>query len=176
MAGGKRPAGWSRPMLPESSSSAHRRTPGEGVPRDLAELARTAGPIALVGLVNLSMSVTDAVLMADLEPKALTAGMVVSDLYSIVNQFAAGALGAVAAPVAIAYAAGDDARMGRTIAEGLRFALLLAAVGATVIALAPRMLLSLGVALPLPEVADRSVPRGLCRQRRGTISWSDERN
>src|SRR6187431_2973014 len=96
------------------------RTSGE-----LAGLARTAGPIALVGLVSLTMSITDAVLMADLDPRALTAGMVVGDLYSIVNQFAAGALGAVAAPVAIAHAAGDAQRVGRTIAEGLRFALVL---------------------------------------------------
>jgi MATE family multidrug resistance protein len=140
-------------MLTKTLQTSRHRALRKGASSDLADLARLAGPIALVGLVNLTMSVTDAVLMADLEPKALTAGMVVGDLYSIVNQFAAGALGAVAAPVAIAHAAGDAARVGRTIAEGLRLALLLAGLGAAMIAFAPRMLLSLGVELPLPEVA-----------------------
>jgi MATE family multidrug resistance protein len=121
--------------------------------RDLAALAGTACPIALVGLVNLVMSVTDAMLMADLDPQALTAGMIVGDLYSIVNQFAAGALGAVAAPVATAHAAGDMRSAGRTIADGLRLALLLAVLGAAVIVSAPQLLQTLGVDLPLPGVA-----------------------
>ena len=98
---------------------------------ELAGLARTAGPIALVGLVNLAMSITDAVLMAELDPRALMAGAVVGDVFSIAVQFAAGALGAVAAPVAAANAAGDAGRVGRTIADGLRLALILAILGAS---------------------------------------------
>jgi MATE family multidrug resistance protein len=133
------------------SASAPQTAPHTG--RELLALVRTAAPIAMVGLVNLAMSITDAVLMADLDPTALTAGVVVGDVFSIVVQFAAGALGAVAAPVAAAHARRDAARLGRTIADGLRLAVLLALLGAGIIALAPTALISLGVRLPLPEVA-----------------------
>jgi MATE family multidrug resistance protein len=106
-------------MSVESREGSSNRPTRQGVTGELIGLARTAGPIALVGLVNLAMSITDAVLMAELDPRALTAGVVVGDVFSIVIQFAAGALGAVAAPVAAAHAAGDAGRVGRTIAEGL---------------------------------------------------------
>jgi MATE family multidrug resistance protein len=55
--------------------------------------------------------------------------------------------------VAAAFAAGDAPRAGRTIADGLRLALVLAILGAMVIAAAPHALLAGGVDLPLPEVA-----------------------
>jgi MATE family multidrug resistance protein len=136
--------------FPEGSG-VHSTTPG--VARELIGLVRIAGPIALVGIVNLGMSITDAVLMASLDPRALTAGVVVGDVFSIAIQFAAGALGAVAAPVAAAHAAGDAAKVGRTIADGLRMALVLALFGALIIAFAPAALAGVGVRLPLPEVA-----------------------
>ena len=127
--------------------------PGGQVARDLLSLTRPAAPIALAGIVNLAMSISDALLMADLDPRALTAGVVIGDIFSITIQFAAGALGAASAPVAAAMAAGDMARAGRSIADGLKIGLVLAMVGGSVIALSPAALLAAGVHLPLPEVA-----------------------
>jgi MATE family multidrug resistance protein len=118
-----------------------------------AGLARTGAPIALTGLVTLAMSITDALLMADIDPRALTTGMIIGDVTSLAMQFAAGALGAVAAPVAAAHAAGDLRKVGRTIADGLRLALVLAIVGAAGIVFVPHALLALGVDLPLPGAA-----------------------
>lgn len=120
---------------------------------ELSRLARTGAPIALTGLVNLAMAITDALLMADIDPRALTTGMIIGDVSSLVMQFGAGALGAVAAPVAAAHAAGDLRRVGRTIADGLRLALVLAIVGAAAIFFVPHALLALGVDLPLPGAA-----------------------
>ena len=140
-------------MLDASPRQADPRTEAQAVAGELAALARTAIPIALVGIVNLGMSITDTVLMAGLDARALTAGVVVGDIYSIVIQFAAGALGAIAAPVAAAFAAGDRPRAARSIAEGLRLAMVLAFLGAAVIVLAPHALLAGGVDLPLPELA-----------------------
>ncbi len=140
-------------MLSLARNEYHRRPATPTTAGELAGLTRTAIPIALVGVVNLGMSITDTILMADLDPRALTAGVVVGDIYSIVIQFAAGALGAVAAPVAAAFVTGDGARAASTIADGLRLALVLAVFGAAVIVLAPHALLAGGVELPLPEVA-----------------------
>jgi MATE family multidrug resistance protein len=140
-------------MFTEFPESAGMRGAVPGVARELIGLVRSAVPIALVGIVNLGMSITDAVLMAGLDPRALTAGVVVGDVFSMAIQFAAGALGAVAAPVAAAHAAGDAKRVGRIIAGGLRMALVLALLGAAVIAIAPAVLRGVGVRLPLPEVA-----------------------
>ena len=140
-------------MLPTARNDNECRSAPQTTAGELAALTRTAIPIALVSLVNLGMSITDTILMADLDPRALTAGVVVGDIYSIVIQFAAGALGAVAAPVAAAFAAGDGPRAAGTIADGLRLALVLAVLGSAVILLAPHALLAGGVDLPLPEVA-----------------------
>jgi len=139
-------------MLAGSKDTGGRRS-GSHTARDLASLARPAAPIALAGIVNLAMAITDALLMADLDPRALTAGVVIGDIFSITIQFAAGALGAAAAPVASAVAAGDMRRAGRGIADGLKIGLVLAVVGAAVIGFAPAALLALGVHLPLPAVA-----------------------
>lgn len=136
-----------------SAQSSSLRPAPPGVGAELVWLTRTAGPIALVGIANLSLSITDALLMAALDPRALTAGVVIGDVFSIAIQFSAGALGATAAPIAAAHAAGDAKRVGRTIAEGLRMALVLAVLGSALIALAPTTLVALGVSLPLPGVA-----------------------
>ena len=121
--------------------------------RELVGLGRTAIPIAAVGFVNLAMTITDTLMMAHLDPRALAAGAIVGDLYSVVIQFCAGALGAVAAPVAAACAVRAEADAGRTIAEGMRWAVILGIGGALLIAFAPYGLRLLGVALPLPDVA-----------------------
>ncbi len=121
--------------------------------RDTIGLGRTAIPIAAVGFVNLAMTITDMLMMAHLDPRALAAGAIVGDLYSVVIQFCAGALGAVAAPVAAACAIKAEADAGRTIAEGMRWALVLGGGGAMLIASAPYGLRALGVELPLPELA-----------------------
>lgn len=140
-------------MFTGSAESSSARHAFRGVGREFVGLARTAGPIALVGIANLSLAVTDALLMAALDPRALTAGVIIGDVFSIAIQFSAGALAATAAPIAAAHAAGDMHRVGRTIADGLRMALVLAMLGATAIALTPGALIALGVDLPLPRIA-----------------------
>jgi len=139
---------WNAARSPRQRAVGRRR-----VWRETIGLGRTAIPIAAVGLVNLAMTITDMLMMAHLDPRALAAGAIVGDLYSVVIQFCAGALGAIAAPVAAACALKAEADAGRTIAEGMRWAAILGIGGAMLIASAPHGLRTVGVALPLPDVA-----------------------
>ena len=139
---------WSAPRSLRQKAVGRRR-----VWRETVGLGRTAIPIAAVGFVNLAMTITDMLMMAHLDSRALAAGAIVGDLYSVVIQFCSGALGAVAAPVAAACAIKAEADAGRTIAEGMRWAVVLGIGGAVLIASAPHGLRALGVELPLSDVA-----------------------
>ena len=119
--------------------------------REALSLGRTAVPIATVGLVNMGMSITDTLMMAHLDPRALAAGAVIGDVFSVTMQFCVGALGALAPSLAAAAAAGAQTDAGRTIAEGVRWAVLLGVSGAGLIALAPGALRALGLELPLQD-------------------------
>lgn len=126
---------------------------GASVFKNTLSLIRTATPIAAVGLVNLAMAITDAVMMANLDPRALAAGVVVGDIYSIFIQFAAGALSAYTPRVAAACGKRDQGLAGLIVGEGVRTAFMLGIGGAILIALIPSGLLMAGMALPLPDAA-----------------------
>ena len=114
-------------------------------------LIRTALPIAAVGLVNLAMTITDAVMMAGLDPRALASGAIVGDIYSIFVQFAAGALSAYTPRIAAAFADRDNRLAGMIAGEGVRASIVLGFAGAICIASIPAALGAAGMHLPLPQ-------------------------
>lgn len=126
---------------------------GKDVLKGAACLVRTAIPIAAVGLVNLAMTITDAAMMADIDPRALAAGAIIGDIYSIFIQFAAGALSAYTPRIAAACGNRDSRLAGMVTGEGVRTAIVMGVAGAILIAAVPAALLTAGMALPLPEAA-----------------------
>jgi Na+-driven multidrug efflux pump len=60
---------------------------------ELTRLLATASPIVLIGLLNMAMSVVDAVMLGRYDAEGFAAAVVVSDLHSIVFNFSAGFAG-----------------------------------------------------------------------------------
>jgi len=90
---------------------------------------RLALPVVLAQLSQMSMGFIDTFMVADLGPNALAgvgAGNVIYFFYVV---FAFGTLAAVSPMVAHAYGAGDDVEIGRSVAQGLWLATILAALG-----------------------------------------------
>lgn len=76
-------------------------------------LRRLAGPMTLVALVNMAMSVTDTLMAASFGTGGLAAVAVGSDFYSLVFVFAAGVIGGLTPLHAAAAEAGNMARLRR---------------------------------------------------------------
>lgn len=86
-----------------------------------------AAPITGAALVNMGMSITDTVMMGWIGSKALAAGAVVSDLYSIVFYFLTGLLSIISPMIARAMGANDAAAVRRSMQSGILAALVLSA-------------------------------------------------
>jgi MATE family multidrug resistance protein len=104
--------------------------------------------------MNLAISITDMVMMAAYDSNALAAGAIVGDIFSIIIQFAAGALSALVAPVTAARAVGADREVGKVVGAGFRLAAILAALGFCLIASITDILAFFGVVLPLADSAE----------------------
>ncbi|HSH40804.1 MAG TPA: MATE family efflux transporter, partial [Arenicellales bacterium] len=108
-------------------------------------LVSLAVPMTGVALVNMGMSITDTVMMGWISPKALAAGAVVSDLYSIVFYFLGGILGAVSPLLAQALGAGRIEEVRPTLHNAFAAAAIIAVPAAACVILAPVALVVLGV-------------------------------
>jgi MATE family multidrug resistance protein len=118
-------------------------------------MLRLAGPMTMVALVNMAMSVTDTLMAAQFGVGGLAAVAVGSDFYSLAFVFAAGVIAGLAALYASAAEVQDAPRLRRLRAAGWMLAALLGAVLAPVIWTAPDWLDRLGI------------PEGLLAQGRG---------
>jgi len=123
--------------------------PASALRTETGALLRLAGPMTLVALVNMAMSVTDTLMAAGVGPVALAAVAVGSDFYSIVFVFAAGTISALAPLYATAAEAGDAAGLRRLRTAGWMLAALLAVVAVPLVWAAPVYLHRLGIPEPL---------------------------
>jgi len=119
--------------------------PASALRSETGAFLRLAGPMTLVALVNMAMSVTDTLMAAAFGPEALAAVAVGSDFYSIVFVFAAGTISALAPLYAAAAEAGDGAALRRLRAAGWMLAALLALVAGPLVWAAPGYLCRLGI-------------------------------
>jgi multidrug resistance protein, MATE family len=117
-------------------------------------LGRLAAPMVAAGALNMGLSLTDTAMMGWLDHRALAAGVVVSDAYSILFYFASAMVGAVAPLAAQALGAGDDRRAGKIVGQGLWLLMPLALAGAFLIANSISFMAMLGVSLPLRQDAE----------------------
>jgi MATE family multidrug resistance protein len=109
-------------------------------------LGRLAVPIALIALVNMGMSVTDAVMVSVLfGTDAFAAVAVGSDLYSIIFYLSAGILGGIAPFYTAAAAQADGEERARLERIGWMTVGLLATLSVPVVWLAPVWLQALGL-------------------------------
>ena len=109
-------------------------------------LIRLATPIALIALVNMGMSVTDAVMVSALYgTDAFAAVAVGSDLYSIVFYLGAGVLGGIAPFYTAAVTRADSAERRRLQRIGWMTVGLLATLTVPVVWLAPTWMETLGL-------------------------------
>src|SRR5688572_1724170 len=109
-------------------------------------LIRLAAPIALIALVNMGMSVTDAVMVSALYgTDAFAAVAVGSDLYSIVFYLGAGVLGGIAPFYTAAVTRADDEERRRLERIGWMTVGLLAALSVPLVWFAPVWLHKFGL-------------------------------
>ncbi len=119
--------------------------PAHVQPSEARALLGLATPIALVALVNMAMSVTDAVMAAGFGAEGLATVAVGSDFYSIVFYFAAGVIGGLGPFYASATAAGSAARRRSLRRTGWLLLCLTAAASVPAVWFAPSFLLLLGL-------------------------------
>jgi multidrug resistance protein, MATE family len=108
-------------------------------------MLRLAGPMTMVALVNMAMSVTDTLMAAQFGVAGLAAVAVGSDFYSLVFVFAAGVIAGLAALYGSAAEAQDEPRLRRLRSAGWMLALLLGVLLAPLIWTAPDWLDRLGI-------------------------------
>lgn len=117
---------------------------------ELRALTRLAVPIMLIALVNMGMSVTDAVMVSALfGTEAFAAVAVGSDLYSIVYYFGAGIVGGLAPFCAAAAARNDASEMTKLHCLGWRLVAGVGVLAAPAIWTAPNWLGAAGLDVDL---------------------------
>lgn len=112
---------------------------------ELTGLLVTASPIVLIGLLTMTMSIVDVVMLGRYDAEGLAAAVVVSDLYSIVFNFTAGFAGVVTPQVAAAIGARVRWHVCTIVRRTLLLVLLLGVLGAGAIFFSARLLEGLGV-------------------------------
>lgn len=108
-------------------------------------LAKIALPLILASLVNMSISITDVLMMGWLGTDKLAAGAIVSDYYSIFFYFCAGILAASSALIARARGRKQHRRIRHIVQQGFMMALLLALPGAVIVYHADVVLQYIGI-------------------------------
>lgn len=121
---------------------------------DAAALAHTAAPIVAIGLLNMTISITDTWMIAAMDPRALGTAVIVSDFYSIVFYFASGVLAAVTPLAANAIGGRRPAEVGRVLAQALALLTGLAIVGAVLIGKAVDLVAPLGIGFAEEDAAE----------------------
>lgn len=113
--------------------------------REAASLAHLAGPIAAVALLNMGMSLIDAVMLGRLGSKELAAVAVVSDLYSIVFYLSTGFVLVLAPLIAEARGAGRTGDLRHLLRAGMVAAVIVAGPAGLLVCAVPLALRGLGV-------------------------------
>ncbi len=96
-------------------------------------IAGIALPLILASLVNMSISITDVVMMGWLGTSSLAAGAIVSDYYSIFFYFCSGILAASSPLIARAIGESRYSRIGNIVQQALLLALSLSLPGALIV-------------------------------------------
>ena len=117
---------------------------------ETGRLASAASPIAIIGILQMMLALTDLVMVGRSDPDGLASIVVVSDFYSIVFNFTAGFAGVVAPFVAAAIGARVHWRVCTIVHRILILVCLLALIGTLVIYNAPAALGWFGVVLRDP--------------------------
>lgn len=115
-------------------------------------LVATASPVALLGLLNMALGLTDMVMVGRLDPQSLAAIVVMGDLYSIVFNFTAGFAGLVAPAVAAAIGARVAPQVCTIVQRVVVLVAALALFGMVLIWNAAAILEAAGVRLDEPQI------------------------
>jgi len=108
-------------------------------------LGAIALPLILASLVNMSISITDVVMMGLLSATSLAAGAIVSDYYSIVFYLSAGILAATSPLIAQARGRREYGQIRNIVQQGILVALLLAIPGGLIVYSADVVLRAIGI-------------------------------
>jgi MATE family multidrug resistance protein len=103
--------------------------PLQSIWSETGKLSRIAGPLILSSLVSMGVSIIDVAMMSTMGPKALAAGAIVSDYYSVFYYFFGGIIAASATLIARALGAGDRAGIRRLTHCGFILVILLGITG-----------------------------------------------
>lgn len=115
-------------------------------------LVAAASPVALLGLLNMALGLTDMVMVGRFDPEGLAAIVVIGDLHSIVFNFTAGFAGLVAPHVATAIGARVPWQVCTIVQRLVVLVAALALGGAMLIWNAAAILESLGVRLDQSQI------------------------
>ena len=113
--------------------------------REAGKLTQIALPLIMASLVNMSISITDVVMIGWLGVTELAAGAIVSDYYSIFFYLCAGILAAISPLIAQARGAGKFSAIRDIVQQGFLLALLLAIPGAFMVFNAEVVLGAIGI-------------------------------
>jgi MATE family multidrug resistance protein len=143
---GARPT-FALPTLPRTARLHVLRARVEG-----GYLVAAASPVALLGLLNMALGLTDMVMVGRLDPRGLAAIVVIGDLYSIVFNFTAGFAGLVAPFAANAIGARVAWQVCTIVQRIVVLVTALALLGMVLIWNAAAILEAAGVRLDQPQI------------------------
>jgi MATE family multidrug resistance protein len=119
---------------------------------ECGHLVAVASPVALLGLMNMALGLTDMVMVGRFDPQGLAAIVVMGDLYSIVLNFTAGFAGLVAPHVANAIGARVAWQVCTIVQRIVILVAALALLGMVLIWNAAPILEAVGVRLDQPQI------------------------
>lgn len=129
----------------ENSITPTQRPAGSRLLSEGHALGRIALPLILASLVNMSISITDVVMMGWLGTSSMAAGAIVSDYYSIFFYLCAGILAASSTLIAQARGKNQHRNITSIVQQGLLLALMLSVPGALVVYHADALLHVIGI-------------------------------
>lgn len=118
------------------------------------QLGQIALPLIMASLVNMSISITDVVMMGWLGPVELAAGAIVSDYYSIFFYLSAGVLAAISPLIAQARGRNEWGSIRAITRQGMMLAALLALPGAALVYWSSHVLVSFGIDAGLVAIGE----------------------
>ncbi|MDH5649190.1 MAG: MATE family efflux transporter [Gammaproteobacteria bacterium] len=118
----------------------------QGYAREAGRLTRIALPLIMASLVNMSIAITDVIMMGWLGPTQLAAGAVVSDFYSLFYYLVAGVIAAISPLISQARGAGNLDHVRSITQQGFLVGILLAIPGGWIVYHSEFALRTIGIA------------------------------
>jgi MATE family multidrug resistance protein len=118
---------------------------GQEYAREAGKLARIAVPLIMASLVNMSISITDVIMMGWLGSTELAAGAVVSDYYSLFFYLVAGIIAAISPLISQERGAGKKENIRNIIQQGFFLAMVLAVPGGIIVFNTDTALAAIGI-------------------------------